>query len=131
MRISDWSSDVCSSDLAYLANASVYTVVPGLRHPGLRHLRRDVAMAPGRESHTCAASECRGSCSPAPMAFKRYPARRNPSFVGPGDLVLGMVGGRSCRTVARDDGEIGRAHVLTPVTHAHLVFSHFLDINKN
>src|SRR3546814_11543404 len=82
MRISDWSSDVCSSDLAYLANASVYTVVPGLRHPGLRHLRRDVAMAPGRESHTCAASECRGSCSPAPMALKRYPARRNPSFGG-------------------------------------------------
>src|SRR3546814_4793734 len=108
MRISDWSSDVCSSDLAYLANASVYTVVPGLRHPGLRHLRRDVAMAPGRESLTCAASECRGSCSPAPMAFKRYPARRNPSFGGPGDFVLGMDGGRSCRTVARDDGVDGR-----------------------
>src|SRR3546814_17277938 len=67
-------------------------------------------MAPGRESHTCAASECRGSCSPAPMAFKRYPARRNPSFGGPGDLVLGMDGGRSCRTVARDDGVDGRNH---------------------
>src|SRR3546814_4915051 len=77
MRISDWSSDVCSSDL----------------------LRRRAAEATLRTDHQrgwpVAAARYRRSVCPLPRA------------------------------------EIGRAHVLTPVTNAHLVCRLLLEKKKN
>src|SRR3546814_15070091 len=40
MRISDWSSDVCSSDLATAGREAMGAVSPGTARQGRRHLRR-------------------------------------------------------------------------------------------
>src|SRR3546814_3564408 len=84
MRISDWSSDVCSSDLS------------GLHH----RIRRRRASAP---------APARAACNAGPRSRRRF----------------------------RSDGsieqrlKIGRAHVLTPATNAHLVCRLLLEKKKN
>src|SRR3546814_5778279 len=111
MRISDWSSDVCSSDLAF-------------------------APPPGRRP-----SETRGPC------VRRSPARRSnlldlavrsatgrtvretlPLLSSPSSNPLARLGERLSYPVP----QIGRAHVRTPVTNAHLVCRLLLEKkNKN
>src|SRR3546814_10336028 len=111
MRISDWSSDVCSSDLA-LAGA-----VGG---GDARRDRSGDGQAGGRRAY---GSRQAGAIDPA---FPRTEARTEDSLctchrgstpahgVGTGTQALAQR--------ARDlPGEIGREHVLTPVTNAQLV----------
>src|SRR3546814_19516145 len=63
MRISDWSSDVCSSDLFARRNRrqAVATHSGHADHRSVRGVRNDAPLAPGR-------NKCRG-CSDVPAAF--------------------------------------------------------------
>src|SRR3546814_1497788 len=47
MRISDWSSDVCSSDLQVFADAQPWEDVVGLRDKGRAHLDQSVGRRAG------------------------------------------------------------------------------------
>src|SRR3546814_8244506 len=106
MRISDWSSDVCSSDLARSAGCArraprsgpapgAPIISPSSRNPLREDRLQRKAQAAPREAR----------------AHERADAARG------GDAV------------ARRD-EIGRAHVLTPVTNAHLVCRLLLEKKK-
>src|SRR3546814_7656538 len=99
MRISDWSSDVCSSDLGRLLLRAIARVKPveidfefGRRLPLDRRVRlRTFEIA---------------------------------IFIEPASDVLRRIARqveRRRRGGTADGGKIGRAHVLTPVTNAHLV----------
>src|SRR3546814_7755092 len=100
MRISDWSSDVCSSDLKYPTGTD-----GGDQHTG-----------DGRPQHAAEVErggiECHGvgKVSVADQLSDEALPRRN------------------------IEGEIGRAHVGTPVTNAHIVCRLLLEkhnkINK-
>src|SRR3546814_8612327 len=111
MRISDWSSDVCSSDLCYRAGdiAAVLTIARefGFRVGAIHHATESYKI-PGllREAGTCAAvwADWWGfklEAQDAVRAEAPLPER-----------------------------EIGRARVCTPVTNAQLVSSLLLE-NKN
>src|SRR3546814_5218833 len=100
MRISDWSSDVCSSDLFGLA-AALGVIIDDMRN------------------HWC--------------VIARDDILHQPALHDDGDLRHVIDSGRRRRGGDRDTGErrgpcgehclieIGRAHVWTPVTNAHLV----------
>src|SRR3546814_10884735 len=101
MRISDWSSDVCSSDLA-----PQHQPIVGHFYSGDRHL--------------------------APLAPTLHPTQQDANADRPprplnDGLILMLVWlqqhGRGLR-------EIGRAHVRTPVTNAHLVCRLLLEKKK-
>src|SRR3546814_9556718 len=114
MRISDWSSDVCSSDLG-ARQAVERRAAHGRRLEGRHELRQRVA-----QLHAAA------------ELFKLFAAdhvdrgrARNDGTslaAGAGDDDFGLGG--------RFTGEIGRAHVLTPVTNAHLVCRLLLEKKK-
>src|SRR3546814_2268566 len=111
MRISDWSSDVCSSDLRQLVRRLAQRRQSPARDPQLR---------PDRDRET----SLRHRIDP-------YPARaigRLPGLAGLEHraLVVGYIRRRHVRIDAVVgavvlDLEIGRAHVLTLVTNAHFV----------
>src|SRR3546814_2625060 len=147
MRISDWSSDVCSSDLPKItvitrkAYGGAYDVMAS------KHLRGDLNYAwPTAEIAVMGAKGAveiifRGK-TPEEIAERtaEYEARFANPFVAASKgfideviqphstrrrLALGL---RKLRGKAlenpwkkHDNIQIGRAHVLTPVTHAHLV----------
>src|SRR3546814_3500482 len=104
MRISDWSSDVCSSDLDQLVHARLVAQVgdggqhldldPAEEHRGLLadgdHVDLDALLLPAADLAEQLAEQV--VVQPAGQA-----------------------------AVGRDDDEIGRAHVCTQATHAHLV----------
>src|SRR3546814_7696882 len=101
MRISDWSSDVCSSDLPRSARAPAGN--PRHRHrkgqpprlpQGQRRLRSRDSLPAGRR-----------------QGLRDLPARR------PGHA----------ERRGEQSAEIGRAHVCTPVTNAHLVCRPLLE----
>src|SRR3546814_10714328 len=100
MRISDWSSDVCSSDLQARHAAA------GCAGPRPEHWRRDERHH--RDARQAAAGHWPGMDRPV---LRGTPERR------PGTNGLCPV-------------EIGRAHVLTPVTNAHLVCRLLLEKKK-
>src|SRR3546814_700856 len=90
MRISDWSSDVCSSDLFGTVHYNVGMLLNRLdrREDALVHLRRAVFLEPEREGarHLVAAIEGRTTAS-APLSFVRdlfdsYAYRFEPHLVG-------------------------------------------------
>src|SRR3546814_2641520 len=101
MRISDWSSDVCSSDLI--------TTIEGL--------------ANGDELH------------PMQAAFKEHHGLQC-GFCTPGmvmsavDLVKKKPNASEHEIREWLEGKIGRAHVCTPVTNAHLVCRLLLEKKK-
>src|SRR3546814_6783715 len=90
MRISDWSSDVCSSDLCLVSAA-----LP--RRERQTRLYRDVLEAAGDR----------------PVVFRTLD-----------------IGGDKALPYLREADEIGRAHVRTPVTNAHLVCRLLLEKKK-
>src|SRR3546814_9321925 len=113
MRISDWSSDVCSSDLAYRED-KVDGASPSTQRayqPVFRFLR-----------------EVAGE-SAALASIDRIEGRRLfnlvcklPSGIGKQKALRGLaVPDAIAEGARRSLPKIGREHVLTPVTHAHLV----------
>src|SRR3546814_5015663 len=108
MRISDWSSDVCSSDLNSPDGPNLLFRVPG------GPWRRRLTVKLGRfavDSRT----------RPGPARGPIRAATAVPSGAG------SLLGHRIPRKRALPRGpyltheQIGRAHVCTPVTNAHLV----------
>src|SRR3546814_8477249 len=95
MRISDWSSDVCSSDLA--RKDDVFR----------RHARRERAFELAPRNDVGA------------IALPRQHAEH---------AEIGVALDREGDVLARN--KIGRAHVCTPVTNAHLVCRLLLEKNK-
>src|SRR3546814_10045529 len=117
MRISDWSSDVCSSDLLDVGGRSK----PGLHPPpgDIECLVEDrQRLARCRKLLLC--ETCidigRGGLSNQRHAHCR-------ELEGSGRLV----GARSLYAARNAAEEIGRAHVVTPDTNAHLVCRPLLE----
>src|SRR3546814_2198493 len=114
MRISDWSSDVCSSYLAsswpvrQAPTGSLRTPTAGSASP--RHCRRDTAAAR----------------APAMTGTGAWSADTRPVLRRPLPERLGRTASSVSRYSRRTAPllrceQVGRAHVLTPVTHAHIV----------
>src|SRR3546814_6725011 len=131
MRISDWSSDVCSSDL---------------RNNGTRHETAFTVSIEAREGVTTGIS---AGDRARTIAVAIDAGRGKDDIVTPGHVfpLVARDGGVLVRTghteaavdVARLAGlnpsgviceKIGRAHVCTPVTNAHLVCRLLLEKNK-
>src|SRR3546814_8419691 len=121
MRISDWSSDVCSSDLAELHFSLAHDAAPS------------VAAAAGAAPST-GASPTGGTASGTPspssslaaLGLARVTVSENAygsPFTAP---VASMID--SSGVVIQ---QIGSAHVCTPVTNAHLVCRLPLEKNKH
>src|SRR3546814_1502231 len=98
MRISDWSSDVCSSDLLGRIG----------EHAALDPLQQPVGLIAGK------------------IRLEAQAARAGLLAQRLGLVALGIVVGESRVLV-----QIGRAHVCTPVTNAHLVCRLLLEKKKN
>src|SRR3546814_1030004 len=100
MRISDWSSDVCSSDLnSSYFRCSMTTLKPDDRHSGV--CPKSTSASTDRD-----AGEIRGRIND----HSRF-------------LPLGIA--------VHQRIQIGRAHVCTPVTNAHLVCRLMLEKKKH
>src|SRR3546814_2823693 len=128
MRISDWSSDVCSSDLHYLAGrafgvrADVFSIGFGRELFGWtdrRGTRWKVAVLPLGGYVKFA-----GDMSPASTPNAEWlslPAEERAQTFQAKKLwqksIIVLAGPASNFLFA----QIGRAHVRTPVTHAHIV----------
>src|SRR3546814_5706061 len=118
MRISDWSSDVCSSDLA-LFRRLFLTRLRAL------HDRGQLALF-GRLTHLAERRAFLRHLSP--VRKKRWVVYAKPPFAGP-EVVLAYLARYTHRVAISNSrllrfdeaGAIGRAHVCTPVTNAHLV----------
>src|SRR3546814_4921132 len=127
MRISDWSSDVCSSDLLSLAPAA------HAQEDRLEALERRLAEQQTRIDHL------ESLIAKQSQMVQQAPATDSPS---PANVALALPpsspapAASPATTASRtDDGfrlpgldvrgdmrvQIGRAHVCTPVTNAHLV----------
>src|SRR3546814_1866093 len=105
MRISDWSSDVCSSDLLAVVAALILAAV-------VQRLMLHAAVILDR------AKRRSGQLKPFARGPHGIAARRALAFEHPGFLLLR----RGRLPIGVETGmEIGRAHVCTPVTNAHLV----------
>src|SRR3546814_1131669 len=102
MRISDWSSDVCSSDLRNRCPASAIMLLCGFCSTGARE--RMMRKTRDYDAELRALSDKAKSIK----AKKIQPL---------GELVTGT-------------GEIGRAHVCTPATNAHIVCRLLLEKTK-
>src|SRR3546814_1845768 len=99
MRISDWSSDVCSSDLQ---------ACPAGHRGGDR--------AGNRAQHAPKCRKLQGTGN-----FKERAGKERGSREKPGEVGEGRGSGLAAGAAAQRLGQIGRAHVRTPVTNAHLV----------
>src|SRR3546814_4825689 len=106
MRISDWSSDVCSSDLVLIALAPSFGYTIAARH-GRWCLSLEIPSARHRQGGS-------DKCDGIPMDSLITAAAR---ALAAGDL-LGVL---------KRVGQIGRAHVGTPVTTAHFVCRTMLE----
>src|SRR3546814_2614677 len=106
MRISDWSSDVCSSDLRYSYSSSQSATADGLEGPGLL-----------------------SQCHFGGQTLHRGGAVESVAGFGVVQHVGGVVrhGDGAAMHQDEDVGQIGRAHVGTPVTNAHLVCSYMFE----
>src|SRR3546814_8761112 len=115
MRISDWSSDVCSSDLQDCGHGSIRRRV--------RSLPLAQVPAPAAIGHAARRAEPRSGSEGVAV-----PMHRN--ILSASLLAALALAGCGERNAARADpasasgaaaGAIGRAHVSTPVTNAHRV----------
>src|SRR3546814_5261094 len=112
MRISDWSSDVCSSDLTNTIQQLIEQGLPGARVA----VRGDV----GVHFEALVVS--------AALQGKLPLARHWLVYATPGELMGGEIHALALRTLTPDAHAsqprgavaIGRAHVRTRVPHAHL-----------
>src|SRR3546814_5402495 len=120
MRISDWSSDVCSSDLANTLSDGVVSDIWFDAHAYKGEEAAENTISETQEAMSEAARILRivadqAAASPAasnPLAVSKADAWPNPS----GPIWLTDM---EARYIA--DPQNGRAHVCTPVTTAHLV----------
>src|SRR3546814_1623481 len=113
MRISDWSSDVCSSDLAiHSAFGRGVDALSG--HDAVETLAR----GPAGEGANQAQAALFGADA---AAFARDPARGNEVFGSSSIVVRAADPAEIAQLVGGLEGQIGRAHVWTPVTNDHLV----------
>src|SRR3546814_7062690 len=118
MRISDWSSDVCSSDLAKLAAFVGIDPAHGEPIQGQRY-----ALGQEFKAHT-------DYFEPGGIDFERFCAvSGNRTWTLMVYLNEPAAGGAT-RFVKIGKTEIGRAHVCTPVTNAHIVCRLLLE-NKH
>src|SRR3546814_8020335 len=118
MRISDWSSDVCSSDLNF--------ILASLDEPS------DALLLDDRAFYACAAG----------ISLTTHRHQTVAGVLSGNGLVQPKMSGKGVFAVEAPvpveeidtvelDGEIGRAHVCTPVTNAHLVCRLLLEKQKN
>src|SRR3546814_8199470 len=119
MLISDWSSDVCSSDLSARFRTEI--------RPPCRHAPSGTAgsASAGRRLQEDR-EHPRSPSGPASAVWSRaspYPSRIH-SFAR--SLLV-----RTSASGILDAWEIGRAHVLTPVTNAHIVCRLMLEKKTN
>src|SRR3546814_2922723 len=108
MLISDWSSDVCSSDLIGLEAHS--SIIAGL------------------ESWLCRQPELGDRCHIVDVAVPKTGFSADTFLIDLEGCATGVMGKRAL--VVRIERQIGRAHVGTPVTNAHLVCRLLLERNK-
>src|SRR3546814_8807251 len=108
MRISDWSSDVCSSDLLF--SRKPLEEIKTIRTDG--HSRTSNLLARVLASRYWKSNATFGNTTDAD------------AFVLIGDRTFGL---KDEYPYVYDLAEIGRAHVCTPVTNAHLVCRLLLD----
>src|SRR3546814_6533765 len=114
MRISDWSSDVCSSDLiAAMADRDMLLIVSPAQH-----LRKVVAQAPaGTPLILCSKGiEAGTGLLMSEVAAQAQPA--SPIAVLSGPTFAHEVAKGLPTAITLACTEIGRAHVWTPVTNA-------------
>src|SRR3546814_2232719 len=121
MRISDWSSDVCSSDLAILAKAMSEE---SLKQVAAIISAKKVSLTP---------EEARELAKRA-LKFKQERGRL-PSITSPDAWEKRMAEGvafleRMKAEAANGSSAIGRAHVRTQVNNAHLVRTPTIEKNK-
>src|SRR3546814_9828529 len=116
MRISDWSSDVCSSDLAHPHGMMLelfHGPTSAFKDVGARFLAACLRRLPRRDARplTILVATSGDTGAAVAAAFHRQPGIRV--------VILypdGLVSPRQAHQL-----QIGRAHVCTPVTNAHLV----------
>src|SRR3546814_8249166 len=111
MRISDWSSDVCSSDLFFLDDRLRQVIETGIAN------NRDLRIAAANVQQ-------------ARAQYRVQRADRLPTVNATGTATYTTTlasMGAGAGSSSSDIEEIGRAHVSTPVHHAHIVCSLMLD----
>src|SRR3546814_3962274 len=119
MRISDWSSDVCSSDLPFSAER-----LRKVKPFSAERLRKVKPCSAERlkDVKPCSAERLR-KVKPCSAAFPS--CRTRSGIQRAANSPVAALAGRLTPERVRGDGEIGgtigRAHVCTPVTNAHLV----------
>src|SRR3546814_7084202 len=109
MRISDWSSDVCSSDLAGF---------------DFKKMKRAARLAVRMLDNVLIATKW-----PLQEQQREADAKRRLGlgFTGLGNTLIMM----GVRYDSEQGRQIGRAHVCTPVTNAHLVCRLLLEKKKH
>src|SRR3546814_7169702 len=106
MRISDWSSDVCSSDLLALSQGFLVTAILG--NPDIVHSGQAFVLAGGSEN------DLRRATPLLNLIAQRI-------FHVADDAGMASLMKVAC------NAKIGRAHVCTPVTNVHLVYRLLLE----
>src|SRR3546814_4208068 len=123
MRISDWSSDVCSSDLL----DQIGSAAGQLR---LELVDLVITLAPfGLARETLDALD-QHPAVPAPIEDGDFAVARQPLPAAPEEMARLFLVSRVADRPHLEIAQIGRAHVCTPVTHAHLVCRLLLAKNK-
>src|SRR3546814_7583614 len=117
MRISDWSSDVCSSDLIVDLEA-----LGTARWPVVHRILLEKLLRRGGGDPDIIAGWLTTGASTAEIPF--WPTRIMMHDTTCGPALVDLAAARSVLAAAGADParlEIGRAHVWTPVTKEHLV----------
>src|SRR3546814_4331469 len=124
MRISDWSSDVCSSDLD--DDRAARSAHPSLRHR--RDRQRQLAVQEPKLSAVAAGAGAGANEDVVLVDVERVVPFYVPIPVpvpAPIDTLSGIWGYRlfwgQAKNTPKSTPKIGRAHVSTPVTNAQLV----------
>src|SRR3546814_9106754 len=117
MRISDWSSDVCSSDLGAVAADDAARTVPGAAADGAAPVHAVHRLGDEVLGEVAGIGERPAVAAGTVVALADgiTPRRGVPIVVVLGGVGLGLV------------RETGRAHVCTPVTTEHIVCSLLLE----
>src|SRR3546814_8620791 len=120
MRISDWSSDVCSSDLAISATSLVESDLPVTQE----QLADLLGLTPVHINRTLKELERAGAVARSGRRIRIGNLDRLRDLADFSDLYL------HSQDAFIHDRAIGRAHVRTPVTNAHPVCRLLLEKNK-